>query len=416
VICQGNCVSTARESEEVASSVIDLSSGRRKRLILILIAVALISWVVWEARQALVPFIIGGVIAYLMAPIVNLFQMVFPRRGFLASVGKVFAILLTYAIFLSILVMAGFYLIPPLIRETIEFVEALPRYWEIAQREFNVLMTYYEEEVPNAWKAQIEDGLGALGGQVISAIRSALMVTVGAVTTIVGFAAGLALLPLWMFYVLKDRSEGAENFYNMWPEPWQDDVRNVVAIIDRVLSAYIRGQIFVSVIVGVATGITMWLIGIEPALVLGLMAGVTNLIPILGPIIAFFIIGLVALATEPDRIWLVLLAFVGIQQLESTLLVPRIHGHAVRVHPAIVMMLVVIGGSLWGLWGMIVILPLAAAARDVFVYIYNRIEDEEDQQPFEPPARHHLDSRDAGGREPPSHVDQAAEKTRIRGS
>jgi predicted PurR-regulated permease PerM len=357
--------------------VIDVSTARRKRLILILLAVLVVCWVLWVTRQALVPFVLGGIIAYLMAPIVNLFQIVFPKRGILAGVGKIFAILLTYAIFLSVLVMAGFYLIPPLIRESIDFIEALPRYWEIAQREFDLLMTYYEEEVPNAWKEQIEDSLGELGSQVLSAIRSALAVTLGAIGTIAGFAAGLALLPLWMFYVLKDRSEGVESFYAMWPRAWQDDIRNIVAIVDRVLSAYIRGQIFVSLTVGVATGLAMWLIGIEPALVLGLLAGVTNLIPILGPIIAFFIIALVTLATDPDQIWLVALAFIGIQQLESNVLVPRIHGHAVRVHPAIVMLLVVIGGAMWGLWGMIVILPIAAAIRDVFVYVYNRVEDDD---------------------------------------
>lgn len=354
-------------------------------MILIILALAFIGWVLWETRQSLVPFVLGGVFAYLMAPVVNLFQLVFPRRGVLAGVGRVFAILLTYAIFLSVLVTAGFYLIPPLLRETVEFIEELPRYWQIARREFDLLMTYYEEEVPDPWKEQIEDSLGELGSQVLSTIRSALMMTLGAVSTIIGFAAGLALLPLWMYYVLRDRSEGAERFYTMWPRTWQYDVRNMVMIVDRVFSAYIRGQIFVSVTVGVATGITMWLIGVEPALVLGLLAGVTNLIPILGPIIAFFIIALVALATEPDRLWLVALAFIGIQQLESTFLVPRIHGYAVRVHPAIVMVLVVIGGSLWGLWGMIVILPLAAAARDVFVYVYSRIEDPDETTDIEEP-------------------------------
>jgi predicted PurR-regulated permease PerM len=360
--------------------VIDLSSPHRKRLILIILAIALIGWVLWEGRQSLVPFALGAITAYLMAPLVNLFQMGFPKRGRLAGVGNVFAILLTYAVFLSALITAGFYLFPPLIRETVDFIEAIPRYWEIVQREFDALLIYYEEEVPESWKTQIEEQLGALGSQIVSAVRSALMVTLGAVSSIIGFGAGLALLPLWMFYVLKDRSEGVERFFRMWPQHWQNDIRNVVFLVDRVFSAYIRGQILVSTIVGIATGVTMWLIGVEPALVLGVLAGLTNLVPILGPIIAFIIIALVALATEPDRIWLVALAFIGIQQLESNLLVPRIHGHAVRVHPAIVMILVVVGGAIWGVWGMIVILPIAAAIRDVFVYVYNRIDVPEETE------------------------------------
>lgn len=360
--------------------MIDLTSPHRKRLILILLALAAIGWVLWEGRQSLVPFALGAIVAYLMTPLVGLFQMVFPKRGVLAGFGKVFAILLTYALFLTGLVTAGYYVLPPLIQETVEFMEAIPRYWEISQREFSVFMDWYEAEVPEQWKVQIEETLLALGSQAISAVQSALMLTIGAVGSIIGFGAGLALLPLWMFYVLKDRNEGVERFYTMWPRHWQTDVRNIVTLIDRVLSAYIRGQIFVSATVGVATGIAMWVIGIEPVLVLAVLAGLTNLIPILGPVIAFLIIALVALATEPDRIWLVAIAFIGIQQLESTFLVPRIHGHAVRVHPAIVMLLVVLGGSIWGLWGMIVILPIAAAIRDVFVYVYNRIEVPEDDE------------------------------------
>ncbi|TVR72817.1 MAG: AI-2E family transporter [Sphaerobacteraceae bacterium] len=367
--------------------MIDLSSPHRKRLILILIALAAIGWVLWEGRQSLVPFALGAILAYLMTPLVSLFQMVFPKRGILAGFGSVFAILLTYALFLTAFITAGYYVFPPLIQETVEFIEAIPRYWDISQREFSLLMDWYEDEVPDQWKAQIEENLASLGSQVLSTTQSALMATLGAVSSIIGFGAGLALLPLWIFYVLKDREKGAERFYTMWPRHWQTDVRNLVTIVDRVLSAYIRGQIFVSATVGLATGLAMWAIGIEPVLVLAVLAGLTNLIPILGPVIAFFIIALVTLATEPDRIWLVAIAFIGIQQLESTFLVPRIHGHAVRVNPAIVMILVVVGGAIWGLLGMIVILPIAAAIRDVFVYAYNRIEvpEDEDELEAEPP-------------------------------
>ena len=82
--------------------MVDLSSPHRKRLILILLALALVLWVLWTTRQSLVPFIIGGVFAYLMAPMVSLYQSVFPRRGMMAGIGQTFAILLIYAIFLSV--------------------------------------------------------------------------------------------------------------------------------------------------------------------------------------------------------------------------------------------------------------------------------------------------------------------------
>jgi predicted PurR-regulated permease PerM len=129
------------------------------------------------------------------------------------------------------------------------------------------------------------------------------------------------------------------------------------------------------VLIGVTTGVAMWLIGIQPAIVLGLFAGLFELVPVLGPWLAFFTAGLVTLATQPDKIFLVALAFFGIQQLENTFLVPKLQGTALRINPAIIMMLLVIGGSLWGLAGLIVVVPLTAALRDVFVYLYHRTDE-----------------------------------------
>jgi predicted PurR-regulated permease PerM len=202
------------------------------------------------------------------------------------------------------------------------------------------------------------------------------MTTFSAVGAAIGFFSAVVLLPFWLFYVLKDERQGWQWFYNLWPEGWREDVRAIVAITDRTLSAYIRGQLLLGVVIGLATGIAMAVIGMTQPIVLGLIAGVLELIPILGPILTFIIIALVALATEPSKLLWVGVAFIIIQQLENNLLVPRIHGHVVQMNPALVMLLIVIGGALWGVVGMIVIVPLAAICRDVFRYLYHRLGDE----------------------------------------
>jgi predicted PurR-regulated permease PerM len=119
----------------------------------------------------------------------------------------------------------------------------------------------------------------------------------------------------------------------------------------------------------------MWVIGIHPAIVLGLFAGVFELVPVLGPWIAFLVAAIVTLATDPGRIFLVALAFLGIQQLENTFLVPKLQGDALRINPAIIVMLLAIGGSLWGLVGLIIVVPFTAVLRDIFVYLYRRASD-----------------------------------------
>jgi predicted PurR-regulated permease PerM len=243
------------------------------------------------------------------------------------------------------------------------------------RREAAGLVAEYERIVPATYRTQIEANLGALGSQLTAAVRSAARVTLGAVGTVVGIFAGLALLPLWIFYVLKDERRGMAWFYHLWPKEWHEDVCYIVGIVDSILAAYIRGQLFLGLVIGIVTGLAMWLIGINQSLVLGLFAGVFELIPVLGPWLAFLVAALVTVATNPDRLPLVAVAFLLIQQLENTFLVPKVQGDAVRMNLAVIMMLLVIGGSLWGVWGMVIIVPIAAILRDVFVYLYGRWDD-----------------------------------------
>ncbi len=138
--------------------------------------------------------------------------------------------------------------------------------------------------------------------------------------------------------------------------------------------------------VGVVTGIGMWVIGVQQPLALGIVAGIFEMVPILGPWISFVVAAIVVLATEPEKIILVAILSLGIQQLENTFLVPRVQGNAVNMNPALIMMLLVIGASMWGFIGIVVIVPLAAVARDVFTYVYNRLEhpEEEDESKLSP--------------------------------
>ena len=104
---------------------------------------------------------------------------------------------------------------------------------------------------------------------------------------------------------------------------------------------------------------------------------VTELIPVLGPILGAIPAILVTFTNEPDKVLLVALLFIGVQFVENTLLVPRVQGQAVSIHPAFIMVLLVLASEVAGLWGMLLAVPLAAVSRDVFLYLYHRFEEEE---------------------------------------
>lgn len=357
-------------------------------MLLVVGAIIIIAWIIWSARGALFPFVFGMIIAYVLLPFVNRIENFMPDRGILHHVRRTIAVLLVYTIAFGVLA-AGFVTLGPrVLQESSELVESFPTYWESIRTESEYWTERYESDVPLEVREQIESNLDQVGSTVTSAVQSGVLATIGTVRRFFGILLGLLILPLWIFYVLKDHRKGSNVFYNMWPAHLQTDVRNVVGIVDRVLGRYIRGQLFLGLVVGLVSGLGFWFIGVQQPLALGVVAGILELVPILGPWISFFVAALVVLATDPSKIIPVAILCFMVQQLENTFLVPRVQGTAVQMNPAVIMVLLVIGGSLGGIFGVIVIVPLAAVGRDVFVYIYSRLSgnlviDEQTGQPIQ---------------------------------
>lgn len=354
---------------------------RRERLrvyrtLLVIGAVLVVGWMIWSARASLFPFAIGALIAYLLAPLVNRIQLVFPKKGRLGRANRVLSVLFVYLVVLSLVVLFATTVGSAAVNETLELIDNLPSYAEQIRDESQYWNEWYEDTVPPEVQVQIESNLEEAGAAVGTALQTALFATVGTVQRVIGLIAGLALLPLWLFYVLKDQGRAFDFFYRLWPVGIQGDIREIVKISDRVLGAYIRGQIFLGLVVGFVTWLSLFLFDIPYASALGVVSGIFELIPILGPWLSFIAAAIVVLATDPGKIWIVAIIFLAIQQLENTLLVPKIQGDAVDLNPAIIMVLLVVGAALFGLLGVIVIVPAAAILRDVFVYVYNRLSEE----------------------------------------
>ncbi|MEX2314605.1 MAG: AI-2E family transporter, partial [Thermomicrobiales bacterium] len=346
---------------------------RQYRTLLVIGAVLVIVWLIWSARGALFPFAIGLVFSYLISPLVNRVQLAIPNRGWLGRSRRVIAVLIVYLAAISLVISLVATIGPRLVNETFELIEGLPEYAETVREESKYWNRWYEETIPIDVRVRIEENLDEIGSVVAEAAQSAVMATFGTIQRVFGFIAGLLLLPLWMFYVLKDQRRGLDFFYNLWPDGIQQDVRNIVGIADRVLAAYIRGQLLLGLIVGSVTFIGLYVIGVEFAVPLAVLAGIFEMIPILGPWISGVAGVIVVLATDPSKIWAVIILFVVIQQVENTFLVPKVQGDAVDMNPALIMILLVVGGAVFGLLGVIVVVPAAAIARDVFVYIYGRL-------------------------------------------
>ena len=150
----------------------------------------------------------------------------------------------------------------------------------------------------------------------------------------------------------------------------------MVRIADRILSAYVRGQLLLCLFIGVMATLGLVVLGVQAPVALGLIAGILEVLPFIGPILGLVPAVIVATIQEPILGLWTLLLFIGIQQIENIFLVPRISGKAVELHPALIMVVLVVGNEAAGLLGMLVAVPLAAIVRDLFRYLYLRFQEE----------------------------------------
>ena len=156
----------------------------------------------------------------------------------------------------------------------------------------------------------------------------------------------------------------------------------MLTLADQLLGRYIRAQLFLGVVVGVAVGALMALMGVDLSLGLGVWAGVTELVPIIGPWLGAIPGLVIVAATNPGLLPWVALAYFLVQQLENNFLVPRIQGQALDLHPAVVILLLVAGGAVWGFIGLVVAIPGAAIVRELFWYVDRRLRGQTPEEAF----------------------------------
>jgi predicted PurR-regulated permease PerM len=185
-----------------------------------------------------------------------------------------------------------------------------------------------------------------------------------------------------MFYAMRDRHFVATNVVNAVPEGVREDARNIGRMSDHLVGRYIRAQLLLAVIVGIAIGVGLTLMDVRLSLALAFWAGLTELIPIIGPWLGAIPALIIVAATQPDQfIWVALLYF-GVQLAENYLLVPRLQSHAVDIHPAMVVLLLAIAGATAGIIGMLIVVPVAAIVREIFWYLDSRLKGETAEEAY----------------------------------
>jgi predicted PurR-regulated permease PerM len=351
-----------------------LESAQRHRLGLFTLAVLLLlAWIAWSARGAWPAFVIGIALGFVLDPPVTWLQ----GRGVPRWAGVVIAYVAVVGLVWGLIA----FVIPPISGQMRDFIDNLPRLGNaIADVERGIEDWYLSLQLPAEFRSFLDDAIARSQQQLVDLLRAVVGPTLGTVLRTVTFVFGLIVVPVWLFFVLKDRERLPDAVSGGLPPAWRSDAHNVLAILAGVGGRWVRGELLLGAAVFIATAVgfgILTLVGFSEfgrfTLVLALIAGVLEWFPVIGPIIAAVPALLIGISISPAAAIAAIAVSTGVQQLENNLLVPKVMGDAVDLHPAVLIPALVGGGALFGIAGAILSAPVVAAARDLYRYSSRRL-------------------------------------------
>ena len=337
---------------------------------LVAVAVVTVAVVLYAALGSIVPLIVSVILAELLFPVVSYIETRLPGYRRYPSTARLVSIAVVYLVSFAALAFLIYISFQPIVEETRHFIEDVPRLFESAKATFEEWSEEFDREVPEEVRGQVEEWLRSAGGVVGDAALSILNKTISRVTSTISILFGLVVVPILLFYMLKDRERLSGDMYSALPDGVARHARNALGLAHEVIGSYVRAQLISASIVGGGVFIGLFILDVDFAITLGLMAGVLGLIPIVGAILGAVPGLIVVLATDPGKVIWVALVYLAVQFVESNIISPRIQGRALRLHPIVIMTTLVIASDLFGLWGMLIGVPMVAIARDVFTYFY----------------------------------------------
>jgi predicted PurR-regulated permease PerM len=331
------------------------------RYTMLVVGVAFMIWFVGDARDILTPFALSLILAYLFDPVIDWCER--------HRIPRWLSVLMIVLLVLAILVVLMFVLVPQVIEELGDLVRLSVKYskefskW--VESEGIVFLQKYVQIDQNKISDFALNKLPSRIQQIFQTFfKSAVSVTT-AVSTAMGQLLNLVLVPFLFFYLLRDFDSIKRWIRELMPKRRSQWASDFFHRVDAVLSGFFRGQLIVCLIVGTLTTLGLWIFGIRYALILGIMAGLLNIVPYVGLAITLFFGILVGLFSPSPLLSVIKIVAVieGIQILEGSFLSPRIVGDRVGLHPAWVIFAILIFSHVWGLLGIVVAVPTAAVIR-----------------------------------------------------
>lgn len=322
----------------------------------IAVLIGLMLFVFNRIQSILTPFIYALALVYILRPIVNFLEE--------RNIPRILALTISYLLFLVVLVLFLLYLVPIVIAQAGEFAGHFPQYVKAIQ---DALLDYQGRfdklQIPPEGAKFIEESLASLKKSVAAFALRLPAASVGLVSNFVSGFFYFVLSPVIAFYLLKDLHKIRETVVGLIPSRHRKEALTIVHKIDIVIGGFVKGQLLVSLLVGVLIYLWLLIIGVDYPLIIGMVSGVLNIIPYFGQVVG----ALLAIGVAAFESWkLALLAGVGIfiiQQLDGLVISPHIMSSQVKLHPSLIIFSLLIGGYLYGIMGMLLAIPVAAICK-----------------------------------------------------
>ena len=334
---------------------------------LALALVAGFGYLVYLLAPILTPFAIAALFAYLGDPITDRLEGLGLKRT--TAVVVVF-LLLTVAAGTFVLI-----LVPLLEGQIVQLVKRLPAIVDWLQQHVKTLaVKYFDTELKLPAGTEIVGMLKEHGQQVGSLAADVLSQLSKSGAAVLGWIMNLVLIPVVTFYLLRDWDVMVGRIRELLPGSAESTVVRLAAESNEVLGAFLRGQVAVMLALGVIYTVGLWIVGVDLALLIGMVAGMISFVPYLGTIVGVAAGVVAAMFQFQDvlHVVLVLVVFGTGQALEGMLLTPLLVGDRIGLHPVAVIFFVLAGGQLFGFLGILIALPAAAVLMVLIRYAHER--------------------------------------------
>ena len=308
------------------------------------------------SRRVLTPFFIAFALAYLLDPVTDRLESL--------KISRTFAVLVLMAGVFSLVTGIGLLIFPLLKLQAEHLVSNLPNYIAIMQEWMYPLLGVVGE--PEKIQGILNRELlkvGELPLKVISSITSILWGSVAGLFSFILLLANLVIIPVVMFYLLRDYDLINKKMLSFVPARSREQVLSLIKEIDGILAGFVRGQLMVGLIMTGLYSIGLFLCGTPMSLFIGLLAGLASLVPYLGLVFGFVPAAILTFMQTQD--WVLVFGVAGVfavvQGLEGMIITPRIVGEKIGLHPVAIILAVLLGAEFFGLVGVIVSVPVAAA-------------------------------------------------------